>query len=109
MDWVRESQTFNQVYYKEVLKNIRERVRRLGMWKNGSWILHQDNALEKNALPVKTFLTKHKITVFEHSPYSPDIAAMFSLFPKMKSALKGARFEFVDTVKAKATELMNKL
>ena len=33
----------------------------------------------------------------------------FFLFPKIKSALKGTRFESVDAVKAKATELMNKL
>jgi hypothetical protein len=33
----------------------------------------------------------------------------FFLFPKMKSALKGTRFESVDAVKAKATELTNKL
>jgi len=31
------------------------------------------------------------------------------LFPKIKSALKGTRFGSVDAVKAKATELMNKL
>ena len=109
MDGVREIQTCKKVYFKEVLTNIPERVRRIGMWKNSSWILHPDNALEKNALPVKTFLTKHKITVLEYSPYSPDLAAMISLFPKMKSALKGARLEFIDTVKAKATEIMNKL
>jgi hypothetical protein len=31
------------------------------------------------------------------------------LFPKIKSSLKGTRFESVDAEKAKATELMNKL
>ena len=34
---------------------------------------------------------------------------MTFLFPKIKSALKGTRFESVDAVRAKATELMNKL
>jgi hypothetical protein len=33
----------------------------------------------------------------------------FFLFPKIKSALKGTRFESVDAVKAKARELINKL
>jgi len=79
VDWVPEGQTVNQVYYKEVLTNLRERVRRRRrrrpeMWKNGSWVLHQDNAPAHNALSVKTFLTKHKITVFELPPYSPDLA-----------------------------------
>jgi len=75
VDWAPECQTVNQVYYKEVLTNLRERVRRRRpeMWKNGSWVLHQDNALAHNALSVKTFLTKHKITVLEHPPYSLDL------------------------------------
>jgi len=76
MDWVPESQTINQVYYKEILTNLREWVRRRRpeMWKNGSWVLHQDNAPAHNALSVKTFLTKHKITVLEHPLYSPGLA-----------------------------------
>jgi len=77
---VSEGQTVNQVYYKELLTNLHERVRRrrrrrrLEMWKNGSWVLHQDNAPEHNALSVKTFLMKRKITMLEHPPYSPDLA-----------------------------------
>ena len=76
VDWVPEGQIVNQVYYKEILTNLRERVRksRPKMWKNGSWVLHQDNAPALNALSVKTCLTKHKITVLEHPPYSPDLA-----------------------------------
>ena len=53
------------------------------MWKKGSWVLHQDDAPAHNALSVK--------------------------FPKIKSALKGTRFESIDAVKAKAMEFMNKL
>ena len=111
MDWVPEGQTVIPVYYKEVLTNLCERVRRHEMWKNDSWVLHQDNMPAHNALSVKTFLMKYKITVLEHPPYSPDLAPCdFFLFPKIKSALKGTRFfESIDAVRAKATELMNKL
>jgi len=109
--WVSKGQTVIQVYYKEVLTN-RERVRRRPeIWKNGSWFLHRDNAPAHNALSFKTFLTKHKITVLEQPPYSPELAPcdLFFLFTEIKSALRGTRFESVDAVKAKATELMNKL
>jgi histone-lysine N-methyltransferase SETMAR len=112
VDWVPEGQTVNQVYYKEVLTTLLERVRRRRpeMPKSGSWVLHQDNAPAHNALSVKTFLTKHMIIVLEHPSYSPDLAPCdFFLFPKIKSALKGTRFESVDAVKAKATVLVNKL
>jgi len=45
-DWVPEGQTVNQVYYKNVLTTLRERVRRRrpDTWKNASRILHHDNA-----------------------------------------------------------------
>ena len=80
VDWVPESQTVNQVYYK-VLTNLRERVRRRPeMWKNGSWVLHQDNAPAHNDLSAKTFLTKRRITVLEHPPYSPDLVPRDFLF-----------------------------
>ena len=76
VDWVSEGQTVNQVCYKEVLTDLHEWVRRRRpeMWKNGWWVLHQDDAPAHNALSVKTFLTKHKITLLEHPPYSPDLA-----------------------------------
>lgn len=109
IDWVPEDQTVNQVYYKQVLTTLRERVRRkrFEMWKNRSWILHQDNAPAHNALSIKEFLAKHGIPVLEHPPYSPDLAPCdFFLFPKVMSRLKGTHLESVDAVKKKATEVM---
>ena len=112
INWVPEGQTVNKTYYLEVLTTLRERVRRKRpeLWKEKSWILHQDNAPAHNALAVKSFLAKHGIPVLEHPPYSPDLAPCdFFLFPKVKSALKGTRFETVEAVKEKATETMNTL
>jgi len=89
MDWVPERQTVNHPYYKEVLTNLHERVRRRpDMWKNGSWVLHQDNVLAHNALSVKTFLTKHKITIMGHSPYSPDLAPCDFFISKHQVCIK---------------------
>ena len=61
---------------RRFLTNLRKRVRRRRpeMWKNGSWVLHRDNAPALNALSVKMFLTKHKITLVEHPLYSPGLA-----------------------------------
>lgn len=102
----------NKEYYLEVLATLRERVRRKRpeMWKNKSWILHQDNTPAHTALVVKSFLTNHGIPVLEHPPYSPDLAPCdFFMFPKVKEALKVTRFETVKAVKQKATETMNML
>ena len=88
VDWVPEGQTVNQVYYKEVFTNLREQVRRRGpeMWKNGSWALQQDNAPAHNALSIKTILKKHKITMLQHPPHSPDLASC-DLFYFQRSSL----------------------
>ena len=80
------------------------------MWKNDSWILHQDNAPAHNALSVKQFLTDKRIPVLEHAPYSPDLAwCDFYLFMKVKSKLKGTRFESMKAVKQKAVDLLKAL
>ncbi|GFX35819.1 putative mariner transposase [Trichonephila clavipes] len=67
LHWVPEGQTINQHYYLEVLGNLRERIRkkRPEMWKEKSWIFHQNNAPAPSALSVKRFLAKHSIPVFE--------------------------------------------
>ena len=111
-EWVPEGQTVNQHYYLTVLATLRERVRkkRPMLWKNKSWILHQDNAPAHKALSVKRYLAAKGTPVLEHAPYSPDLAPCdFYLFPKIKSALKGTRFESMEEVKRKSAELLNGL
>ena len=47
----------------------------------------------------QSFLTKHQITQVTQHPYSPDLAPCgFWLFPKLKSPLKGERFQTVDEI-----------
>jgi histone-lysine N-methyltransferase SETMAR len=56
-----------------------------------------DNAPSYSALAVKIFLPKHGVVEIRHSPYSPDLApADFFLFPTVKTALKGKRFQDVE-------------
>jgi len=52
-------------------------------------------------------LAKHGTAVIPHPPYSPDLAPLdFFLFPKLKSTLKGKRFESIDEIKTNSvTEL----
>ena len=55
--------------------------------------LHHDNAPARSTALLQASLTKHHITQFCQHPYSPDLAPCdFSLFPKLKSPMKGRRF-----------------
>jgi hypothetical protein len=74
--WTETSVWFDDVYYLEVLKRLREKVRwkRTEFFANNSCILHHDNAPAHTALSVREFLASKQITVLEHPPYSPDLA-----------------------------------
>ncbi|KAJ4428812.1 hypothetical protein ANN_25805 [Periplaneta americana] len=74
-EFVPPGQTVNQHFYLDVLRRLRESVRRklYEMWRNGNWLLHHDNAPAHTALTVRQFLTNNMVLV-PHPPYSPDLA-----------------------------------
>ena len=91
-EYLPEGSTLNQTYYIEVLKRLRDAIRRKRpeLWRSGDWFFHHDNAPAHSALRTREFLAKHSITVLPHTPYSPDLAPCdFFLFPKLKRPLKG--------------------
>ena len=67
------------------------------LWANGGWQLHQDNAPTHASHLLQSFLAKHQITQVTQTPFSPDLVPCnFWLFPKLKSLLKGERFQTID-------------
>jgi len=87
-EFVPPGQTVNGNFYCEVLRRLRENVRRKRpeMWKNGNWLLHHDKA--HTLLVVREFLTKNNMTTVPHPAYSPDLGPCnFYVFPKMKLRL----------------------
>ena len=93
--------TVNKEFYLNVLKRLREAVRRerVEAWTKNTWMLHHDNAPAHGSLFIREFLTKHETTVVPQPPYSPDLApADFFLFPNLKSSLKGRRFQTVEEI-----------
>jgi len=68
-------------------------------------VLRHDNALAHLLFLVRNFLAKNKMTVVPQPPYSPDLApADFFLFPKLKSTLKGRRFDTFDEIQKNSTK-----
>jgi len=99
-------QTITKDYYIEVLRRLRDAVRRKRqqLWASGDWHVHHDNAPAHSSALVQTFLVKHRITQVCRPPYSPDLAPCdFWLFSKLKLPLIGMRFQTANRIKENAT------
>src|SRR5215469_2121310 len=95
-EYAPEEQTVTKEYYQDVLRRLRDAVRRKrpDMWTAKNWQPHHDNAPSHSSHLIQTFLAKHGIPAVRQPPYSPDMAPCdFWLFSKLKTALKGSRFE----------------
>jgi histone-lysine N-methyltransferase SETMAR len=105
-EFVPGKQTVNGKFYKSVMKRLIARVHRVRpeFQENGSWFLLHDNAPAHSSRIVSEFLTKREIPVLSHPPYLPDLApADFFLFPKLKIAINGTRFEAISSLQQTVT------
>jgi hypothetical protein len=67
-----QGQTVNTKFYSEVLRRLRENIRRKrpDLWRAKNWILHDDNAFCHRALLVREFLANQNMLPLPHPPYS---------------------------------------
>ena len=69
------------------------------LWANGDWQLHQDNVPVRASCLMKSFLVKHQIIKVTQTLCSPYLVPCdFWLFPKLKSPLKGKRFQTISEI-----------
>jgi len=111
-EFVPPGQTVNRKFYCEVLRRLRENVRRKRpeMWKNGNLLLHHDNAPAHTSLVVREFLTKNNVTTVPHPAYSPDLAPCdFYVFSISKLRLKGRCLASIEEVQAESQQILNML
>ena len=100
-EFLPQGRTVNKEYYLEVMQRLREAImkKRPDAWRENQWMLQHDVPSHSSFL-VRDFLAKHATTVLPQPPYFPDLAsADFFLFPKLKSTLKGRRFESIEAIK----------
>ena len=106
-EYAPEGQTINKEYYLQVLRRLREAVRRKrpDMWAAKNFQLHHDNSPAHPAYVIHAFLAKNSMSLVRQAPYSPDLAPCdFWLFPKLKTILKGRRFQSREDIIKKSTE-----
>ena len=103
-EFVPRGQMVNKQLYEEVLARLRDAMRRKRpeLWENQTLMLattmHRLTRRSSSAVIWQNI--RH---VVPHPPYSPDLApADFLLFPKLKTTLKGRRFQTIDEIQEKA-------
>ena len=100
-EFVPRGEAVNKEFYLNVLKRLREAVRRNRpeTWTNNTWMLHHDKAPAHASIFIREFFRKHETAVVSHPPYSPDLApADFLLFSEFKSSLKVRRIQTVEEI-----------
>jgi len=108
-EYAPDGETINKKFYMEVLRRLRESVRRKRpeKWRDGDWILHHYRAPAHSTHLVQQFLAKHSTAQLQQPPYSPDLAPCeFFLFPRLKKVLKGHRFEATEDIKRNSTKTL---
>jgi hypothetical protein len=99
-EFISQGETFTQAYYVEISMRLRGALhrKRPELWPN-NWILHYNNAPAYKVLSVRQFLAQKSITKMEYRPCSRDLSPNdLWLFPKIKSALKGRRFQHTENI-----------
>jgi len=110
-EFVPPGQAVNGKFYCEVLRQLRENVRRkrTEMWKNRDWLLHHDGA-PAHTLLVREFLTNNNMTTVPHPAYLSVLAPCdFYVFPKMKLQFKGWCFLSIEEIQAESQQVLNSL
>ena len=100
-EFVPEGRTVNADFYVEVLQHLCKRIQhvRPKMWEDRTFFLLHDNAPAHTATRTVQFLAQKGITVLSHPPYSPDLSPPdYFLFPRLKFAMKGARYDLVEDI-----------
>jgi histone-lysine N-methyltransferase SETMAR len=98
LEFAPEGQTVNVEFYCNVLRRLREDIRRKRseMWRASNWLFHDDNAPTHRVLVKARVSRPQQNFTIPHPSYSPDLAPCdFFFFPKMKLKLKVRRFNRV--------------
>ncbi|KAJ4445317.1 hypothetical protein ANN_07122 [Periplaneta americana] len=103
--------TINANRYCETLRKLQRAIqnKRRGMLSRGVVLLH-DNARLHTAASTRELLDQFGWEIFDHPPYSPDLAPSdFHLFTKLKDFLGGTRFGSDEELKKTVNTWLNEL
>jgi hypothetical protein len=97
--FVPPNSTVNFDFYCDVLRHLRENVRRKNQNFGATTIGSITTTRSYMSLKTTEFVTKKNVVIVPHPPYSPYLApCVFALFHNLKMILKGRRFETVSDI-----------
>ncbi|KAG5318562.1 MOS1T transposase, partial [Pseudoatta argentina] len=105
----KSGQKVNAPYYLGVLRRLLHRIHRIRpeYREEGSWRLLHDNAPSHRSTLITDFLSKNRILLVNHSPYSPDLAPCdFYLFGKLHLPMKGMRYADIPAIQKACTDIL---
>ncbi len=111
-EYLKPGETIKSETYVQTLARLKECIRhkRPELWKDRSFLLHHDNASPHTSDFTLRKLQEWKVQTLDHPPNLPDLAPCnFALFPKLKSTLRGRKFDNIKQVQAAANESLKML
>lgn len=102
IDYKERNTTVNASYYAALMPRLRDAIKhkRRGKHAKGIRLLHDNTPVHADPF-VKTAVKQCGFTEISHPPYSPDLAPCdYYLFSKLKSDLRGRKFETDDDLQA---------
>ena len=99
-------QTINKEHYLNILHWLRDAIQPkwLQLRATGDWQFGHYNTPTHATCLKQRFFVKHQITQVTQPHYSPDLVLCnFWIFPKLKSLLKGKRFQTIDEIQENTT------
>jgi len=111
-EFVPRGQMVNKQLYQDVLERLRDAVRRKRpeLWEKRDLDVAPRQCAGSRVAPHPQLSGKNRTSVIIHPPYSPDLApADFFLFPKLKTTLKGRRFQTIEEIHESDEKLVHVL
>ena len=102
MEFLDRDERMDSDLYISILKKVREAIRRKrpDLWRDRSFILHQDNAPCHVSIQMAEYFHSIDQELWPHPPYSPDLAPCdFWAFPALKRQIRDIWFEHLDDLK----------
>lgn len=111
VEFMQPGTTITAAVYCETLQRLRRAIqnKRRGKLSAGVVLIH-DNARPHTARATQQLLEKFGWDIFDHPPYSPDLAPSdFHLFPELKTRLGGKRFQTNEDLQTNVKDYLNSL